>query len=156
MTRQEFLEELQLALQGLLSQAAVRDNIRYYDHYIREEMQKGKTEQAVIEALGNPRLIAKTLIDTTDQYHRAAGSSYYSEYNNREGAGTGYHSGTSENSGWYGGGGKQSSWFRKLLMIVIAIIMIVFVANLVAFLLPILVPVILILLICSLVFGSRR
>lgn len=156
MTRQEFLEELQLALQGLLSQAAVRDNIRYYDHYIREEMQKGKTEQAVIEALGNPRLIAKTLIDTTDQYHRAAGSSYYSENNNKEGSGAGFRSEASENSGWDAGGRKRSSWLRKLLMIVIAIVMIVVVANLVAFLLPILVPVILILLICSLIFGSRR
>ena len=43
MTRQEFLQELQLALQGQLSQAAVHGNIQYYDSYIKEEVRKGKT-----------------------------------------------------------------------------------------------------------------
>ena len=47
MTRQEFIQELELALQGQLSQAAVNDNIRYYDNYIKEEVRKGNTEQAV-------------------------------------------------------------------------------------------------------------
>jgi len=68
MTRQEFLQELQFALQGQLSQTAVNENIRYYDNYIIEEMQRGSSEEEVIERLGNPRLIAKTLIDTTEQF----------------------------------------------------------------------------------------
>ena len=34
MTRQEFLQELDLALQGQMGQAAINENIRYYETYI--------------------------------------------------------------------------------------------------------------------------
>ncbi len=158
MTRQEFLQELQLALEGQLSQAAIDDHVRYYNNYIREEVRKGNTEQAVIERLGNPRLIAKTLIDTTDQYHRAAGREYHGESYEREQPGKGFYAGYSQDDGWNVrmGGRKLNSWYGKLFLIVAAILIVVVAANVVAFLLPVLVPVVLILLICSLFFGNRR
>lgn len=158
MTKQEFLKELQLALQGELSQAAINDNIRYYDNYIMEEVRKGKRERDVIEELGHPRLIAKTLIDTTEQFGEASGNEYYSDNYGQTDSGKGFRADYSEDRGWDIRLGRMelNSWYGKLLMIAIAILIIVIVANVVAFLLPILVPVVLVLLICSLIFGGRR
>ena len=73
MTRKEFLHELQVALQGEIGQAAVNENIKYYDNYIMEESRKGKSEEEVTAQLGNPRLIAKTLIDTSDKVGASQG-----------------------------------------------------------------------------------
>ena len=41
MTKKEFLHELQIALQGEMDQAAVNENLRFYDNYIMEESRKG-------------------------------------------------------------------------------------------------------------------
>ena len=68
MTRQEFLHELQIALQGEMSREAVEGHVRYYGDYIMEESRKGASEEEVVARLGSPRLIAKTLIDTTEQF----------------------------------------------------------------------------------------
>ena len=63
MSREEFLTELRKALQGRVSQQTVNDNLRYYEEYILTESHKGKTEAEVIAELGNPRLLAKSIID---------------------------------------------------------------------------------------------
>ena len=150
MTKQEFLHELQTALQGEISRAAINENIRYYDSYIMEETRKGKMEEEVIERLGNPRLIAKTLIDTTEQFGTYGRGSYYSDDDMPNGAG-GARRGYQKQRRW-----SLNTWYGKLFMIIAAIFLIVIVANVVAFLLPLLAPVILLLLIYSLIFGSRR
>lgn len=61
MNRREYLNSLRAQLQGVLSQAEIEGHIRYYDEYISEEMAAGKTEEQVLEDLGSPILIAKTL-----------------------------------------------------------------------------------------------
>ncbi len=159
MTRQEFLHELQVALQGELDQAAVNDNIKFYDNYIMEESRKGRSEEEVIGQLGNPRLIAKTLIDTSGKPGASRGQYYSEEYGQfGSGASRGFRADYSEQDGWdvRFGRFKLNSWYGKLLMVMIAVLLIVVVANVVAFLLPVLVPIILILLVYSLLFGGRR
>ena len=63
MTRDKFLQELRIALQGRIPQAQVNGHLEYYETYIIEESRKGRTEEQVLLYLGNPRLIAKTIID---------------------------------------------------------------------------------------------
>ena len=63
MTRQEFLETLRRKLNGRLSAAEVEDNIRYYDGYISREMAKGRSETEVLSDLGEPDLIARSILD---------------------------------------------------------------------------------------------
>ncbi|MGN0400509.1 MAG: DUF1700 domain-containing protein [Blautia sp.] len=65
MTKREFLEEMQDALVQDLSSGQVNGHIRYYSQYIDQETAKGLSEEDVIQKLGNPRLIAKTLVDTS-------------------------------------------------------------------------------------------
>ena len=160
MTRQEFLQELRIALQGEVSQAAINEHIRYYENYIIEESRKGRSEEEVIAQLGNPRLIAKTLIDTTEQFGSAKGEEYYSESYRQGTMGNekGFHADYSDADGWDVRFGKLklNSWYGKLIMILLAIIIIVVAAHVVAFLLPVIIVIVMIVLIFSFIFGSRR
>ena len=63
MTREEFLKELRIALQGRIPQAQVNEHLNYYENYIMEESRKGRTEEEVIADIGNPRLAAKSLTE---------------------------------------------------------------------------------------------
>ena len=72
MTREDFLRELRIALQGRIPQGEVNSQLSYYETYIIEESRKGRSESEVMESLGDPRLIAKTIIDTY-------GSGYYED-----------------------------------------------------------------------------
>lgn len=160
MTRQEFLQELQAALQGEMSQSSINGHIKYYQNYIIEEVQKGQTEEDVIRGMGNPRLIAKTLIDTSEQFGESVGEEYYSENYSHETykKGKGFHANYSETDGWDVRFGKLklNSWYGKLLLIFLAITVIVIAAQLVAFLLPVIVVGVLILMIILLILGNRR
>lgn len=65
MSKGEFLQGLQDALSGMVPPAVVQENLRYYEDYIRTEVKNGRRESEVMEELGDPRLIARTIIDTT-------------------------------------------------------------------------------------------
>ena len=62
MTRVEFLEELKEVLAGKMNAGEIQSHVDYYNSYINEEMQKGKTEEEVLEELGSPFAIGKTLL----------------------------------------------------------------------------------------------
>ncbi|WP_461810010.1 DUF1700 domain-containing protein [Faecalimonas sp.] len=64
MNHNKFLSSLREALEGNMSEQAIKDNIQYYKTYIEDEVKKGRTEKEVIEELGDPWMIAKTLIES--------------------------------------------------------------------------------------------
>lgn len=66
MTKQVFLDRLRMALSGRVSPSLVEDNVTYYEEYINTQIRLGKSEAAVMDMLGDPRLIAKTIITTND------------------------------------------------------------------------------------------
>ena len=53
MSRTEFLEKLREALDQNVSPHVVRENVEYYGRYINEEMRKGRSEQEILEELGD-------------------------------------------------------------------------------------------------------
>ena len=67
MTKKQFLEELKTSLEGMVSPMVVQQNMNYYENYISEQIRNGKSEQDVLNELGNPRLIAKSIIDAAGQ-----------------------------------------------------------------------------------------
>ena len=67
MDRNEFVSTLRAVLTGELPASVVEDNVRYYDAYISQEIASGKSEREVMESLGDPRLIARTILDTQRQ-----------------------------------------------------------------------------------------
>lgn len=62
MTKQEFLDELRQALSGEVSPESIMDSYRYYATYIEDEVRGGKSEEQVVEELGKPSLIARSII----------------------------------------------------------------------------------------------
>lgn len=64
MVKQEFLEKLRVALSGRVSSGVIAENLCYYEDYINMEIRKGRREEEVLAALGDPRLIAKTIVET--------------------------------------------------------------------------------------------
>lgn len=64
MGKQEFLDKLRLALNGRVSVETVSDTLVYYEDYINAEVRKGRSEEEVMALLGDPRLIARTIIET--------------------------------------------------------------------------------------------
>ncbi len=78
MTKQEFLETLGKILNRELPEQEVADNLRYYEQYIAQQMRNGRTEEEVLSELGDPRLIAKTILQVDGQ--REEMNSYDSVY----------------------------------------------------------------------------
>jgi hypothetical protein len=76
MDKQEFLEKLAEALREYMDDSSAYEHISYYSNYIDKEIKSGKSEKDVINALGNPRLIAKSIIDRGG--YKASESSYAS------------------------------------------------------------------------------
>ena len=72
MTKFEFSEKLRKALSGRVSHVVVNENVAYYERYIDTEIKKGRSEKEVLEELGDPRLIAKTIIDTAGEEAKEA------------------------------------------------------------------------------------
>lgn len=63
MTKQEFLEELCKALGSRVNSSVVNENITYYEEYIATQVRAGRSEESVIEKLGDPRLLARSIAD---------------------------------------------------------------------------------------------
>lgn len=61
MKKTEFLNILEESLKGEVSQNIIDQNIKYYDQYISKA--SSEEEAQVLEELGDPRLIARTIIE---------------------------------------------------------------------------------------------
>lgn len=61
MRQEEFLKIFQEALTGKVSDRIIQENVTYYQNYMNDEIKNGKTQEEVLEVLGDPRLLAKTI-----------------------------------------------------------------------------------------------
>lgn len=61
MSKNEFLRILKESLSGVLEKNELNNQLDYYENYIDDEVKSGRTEKEVIDELGDPRLIAKTI-----------------------------------------------------------------------------------------------
>ena len=166
MNREEFLRGLENALSGNVPPSVVRDNLRYYDDYIRSERQKGRSESDIMEELGDPRLIARTILDTTP----GAAEGEYEEYH-PFGSFAGSSGRTSQQEepqqaqyGNYGGTGNihyynLNKWYWKLLAVVIVILFFTLVLTIIGGILTLMIPLLpvigIVILVMWLVRGPR-
>lgn len=79
MTKRQFMEELRSSLEGMVSQAVIQENMNYYEDYINEQIRNGKNEQDVLNELGSPRLIARSIIDAKGEDDDYVQTEYYEE-----------------------------------------------------------------------------
>lgn len=159
MKRSEFLEKLREALENDLSGRIVQENVDYYNSYITEEVRKGRAEETVIAELGDPWVIARSVVEMADS--TAGTQDGYSTYESAQSK----SSESSKGGQNYGAGGNMhmyslDAWWKKLLLILAIIgivgIVIAIIGGIFSLLMPILVPVLIIMLVLKLVGGNRR
>ncbi len=162
MDRNEFVSTLRAALTGEVAPAVVQDNVAYYQNYISQEIASGRSEQEVLEELGDPRLIARTIIDTQGSADGNTGT--YSHYEQEAEAKKGFHAEINDEGGIDIKYRKFNfnTWYGKLLVAVVIILVIVLIGAIVggilSLVLPILIPVVALLLLVRLIlllFGGR-
>ena len=76
MDKQEFLNRLRASLSGKIAPAQLEDTMNYYEDYINIEIRKGKSEEQVLQELGDPRLIARTIVETSGGDNSVPGQGY--------------------------------------------------------------------------------
>lgn len=156
---EDFFRELEECLRGEVSEGEVRDSINYYRQYFAEQKAAGYGEKEILDMLGSPRLIARSIIDArgaVEQNDSGDGDPYYD-------AGQSSYSGTDD---YYDSEGeryrygeepthirvkKVSGWKLVLLIIVVLIIL----AMLIRVLLPVVLVLIPVILILRLLKGDR-
>ena len=125
MTRFEFSDILRKELSGRVGHATVNENVSYYEKYIDGELKKGRSEQEIMEELGDPRLIAKTIVNTA-----GADSPEYMEENTKRNSGRSFGGKVFQVPGWMG------------ILIILLVVLMLF--KVFAVLAPFLLPLILI------------
>ncbi len=157
MNKQEFIDRLRAALNGRVAPGTVIENVNYYEDYINMEIRKGKDESEVLEMLGDPRLIAKTIIATNSN---GDNNGYAGEYQNGGYQDSAYQSSaygdsSYRNSGYqssgyqeneYGTGNKVSTfripgWLGTVIFVLIMILIISVVLSVLSFLAPVIISV---------------
>lgn len=73
MNKNEFLNKLERSLSGKVPTEQLRSDVSYYENYINSQVRNGRSESDVLTELGEPRLIAKSIIDA---YERNGGNTY--------------------------------------------------------------------------------
>lgn len=138
MNRYEFIEKLRAALTGKATQSAINENICYYEEYLDTEIRKGKNEEEVLRELGDPRLLAKTIIEANRQ-----GGNFQEVYHDTVDYGNGK---TKKGSNVHINGKEYSisKWAIILTLILVAVLIITIINVVLKIILPIVIPVILI------------
>ena len=89
MTKQVFIHILQENLEGQIPENEVSANLRFYQNYI-ETPNESRTEEELLGDLGDPRLIAKTIVETYHINHKSAGNSNDNSYMYKQTRGSEY------------------------------------------------------------------
>ena len=80
MEKQEFLDRLSMSLNGKVAPEVVRETLEYYEEYINNQTRLGIPRSEVMKSLGDPRLIARTIVETKGQVRNGDFRAQESEY----------------------------------------------------------------------------
>ncbi len=138
-----FLRDLENALEGEVSRSVINDTINYYNRYISDEVNAGKTEEEVLKGLGSGNVIAKTVIASEQaksgeggfSYDSSDSSSYGNQYSDSyAGKEKGLHMSMDSdgNMDIQYGSFKLNSWYGKLLGLLLVILVITLIFMIIA------------------------
>lgn len=152
MDKRDFIEKLQRTLAGGLDSALVAENVRYYQEYIESEIQKGKTEEAVLSQLGDPRLLAKSIIEA----NKRTGTSYGSNQEYDEEITEDVIAEGTKKSQRYGRAVMLPGWLMMVIMTVLVVVVIGLVTSLLSFFAPVIIIGLIVLLIVKVFQSNTR
>lgn len=150
MTKREFLDKMREALSNDLAEPAVRENIEYYDVYMTDEIERGRSEEELVEEMGDPWMIARTIIDISEPEDMKLNYVYEEEgqsYNGRQDSYAG-QTGFFVRGGW-----KLVVALLGFIGVLLALAAVV--GGIISLVAPILVPVLIIMFVIRL-FGRRK
>lgn len=147
------MNALQSSLTGRVNSSQIADNINYYEDYINMQMRMGRSEEEILAELGDPRLLAKSIIEASKHADAKAGG-WESYDGNEENAYTSGYNGYYSSD--YGRMQRRTMpvWLIVLLVIGAVLLMISMVFSVFIFLAPILIPIAIVCLILRL--AGRR
>ncbi len=136
MTRSEFMDSLHRALAGSLTSSTVNENMRYYEEYFDTQIRSGQSEEEIIAGLGDPRLLAKTIIQASKYQAQNFSNQEYDEV---------YEDGSQDDSrngkGYSQKIYRMPGWLLLIIVLVVAFVVISVLSSVVSMLLPIIIPV---------------
>lgn len=134
MTKSDFLAELRAHLIGRIPPEDLEGHISYYENYINSQMRMGLSEEAVINGLNNPALLAKSILAASN-----AKTEEYSDFSEvkEEQVGTTQLRNVFSNllsfHNW-------PAWAKITGISVVAILLIILFVKMIIFALPVLLP----------------
>lgn len=140
MSKKEFLDILYNQLSGQMPEGSVAAHVQYYRNYIEDEQQKGRTETDILNDLGDPRLIARTLLDTeVGAGNPQNGSTYSAIYNEADSDYNEYDSSDSARGHVKKHSFKLdlSTWYGKVAVILIAAVVLLLLVTILGVLIPV-------------------
>ncbi len=147
-----------MALGGRVNSMQLTENLEYYEEYINTEIRKGRDEGEVLSELGDPRLIARTIVEAGGGSRRASGqgggssrydagqAGQYEEYGENGGwsgreADTGYQPQGPLGQGRVSLFGRIPLWVWLILALLVVILILSAIFSVITALLPILLPI---------------
>ena len=149
MNRSDFLAQLKRALENDLNAQAVKENVDYYAGYIEEEVRNGQSEQEVLDMLGDPWAIARTILMSSEMNGQEYSSNVEDVQERRES--------NQKNARVHVFG--LDNWWKKAAVIVaivaIIAIIIAIISGIISLIAPIAVPVLVVMLIVNMFKKNR-
>lgn len=135
MLKQDFLDGLRRSLSGKVDVELIDETIRYYEDYIDVQIKKGESESSVLEKLGKPALLAKSIVQANANCGNSGSQSEI------------YEDGEAErySRSKVGDKGvrlitKMPGWLAVFLALLILFLILSFVFSVLSFLAPVLIP----------------
>ena len=142
MNRTEFLETLRGQLLTEMTPIQAASHVQYYEDYITGQTAAGRSEEEILVQLGDPRLIAKTIMDTGSQ-----GSDHSHSYESSAGT---YDESAKESRPY---GRKRlfasvdlSTWYGKMIVILMSAAILFLLITILSALVPV------VLIVCAVLF----
>lgn len=138
MDRTEFMDRLQRTLAGGVNSSQVAENVRYYQDYIDTEIRKGRSEEDVLSGLGDPRLLAKSIIEANKRAGYIEGTNQNFDEERKDDRAQG--------AAASGGAVRIPGWLIILIVTVVALLIIGVIFSVISLLAPIIIPVLIVVL----------
>lgn len=133
------MDRLQRTLAGGVNSSQVAENVRYYQDYIDTEIRKGRSEEDVLSGLGDPRLLAKSIIEANKRAGYVEGTNQNFDEERQEDRVRG-------GAGASGGAVHIPGWLIILIVTVVALLIIGVIFSVISLLAPIIIPVLIVVL----------
>ncbi len=158
MNKQEFLASLSRALTGKVDAGKAAETVNYYSDYIDKQIRMGRSEAEVLEELGDPRLLVRTMVTaqgSEDEFqgrgNSGAGYTYAEDDSDRNAE----HTSRGVNVNFNGRNHYTPLWLALVVLLLIVVLIFAIVGSILSLLAPILVPLLLVMGIVWLIRNYR-